>query len=389
MNFPVGSPVYREPDDQPIGYVLDPEDPAHTERLLAEHGGGIGQIQIISETGDRTLWTRRGKRPVAVTFRQAQSMHQPRFEKLWRPDVPRDNSPLAWLGVRDSLASFLKDPELRRSLCELGEWSGVPREVAYQTVPQLAPILLRATVVVWTEDRWEAAISGSDAFEDTMLQPGDSYGGPELWLFEQGPILEPPNLGLERSCQVLGMLVVGSRLGASPRGPDGVSWFTILAPELPPEWQGTHDVQGLGPLAEDPANWMPRFKGLPGIAYGQPILPYAAPLVAASKFMRLPFIERRVEPLPRQQGRQYQRKHPEHSTLVQTITLRRTQYEYERKGEAGAVEWNCHWWSGDHWVHPRHERYRSSEPFYRRGCWKGDPDKPMKPPGERIYRVRK
>lgn len=112
-------------------------------------------------------------------------------------------------------------------------------------------------------------------------------------------------------------------------------------------------------------------------------------VAACITFMNQRILVRHGERPPRATRKRLEREGWTHEQLIQVVTLRRSsEQEQPRERSGEPVEWSCQWVVRGHWRQQAcGEGYSERRPVFVLPYVKGDPDKPLKAPAERVFAV--
>jgi hypothetical protein len=249
-------------------------------------------------------------------------------------------------------------------------------EFTKNVLPQMPSILQRCELILWEPSLFDAAISGCRVFMDQtvtkerLIPDGKNAMVPQLW-FLKGSCWDG-STGAGDQTLVLAKVVFPvatlRRVDDSPDSSLALGVLSILgSPRFP-----FSDSMGL-----DTAYWDAEHE----------LDEFWAQTVAALEFMSQPIVRKEREQPPRQYRRHAERRGVELPT-VYTIRLR---HQTEGKQASGngvdGREYHCQWLVGAHWRNQYYPSEGRHKPVYILPYVKGDPSKPFKPPGEKVYAV--
>jgi hypothetical protein len=325
-----------------------------------------------------------------------------------RPQTARE-----WLAWRDEQAIQLK--QFAAQIAAVMPQGPHPISGGNEAMVRgIADAFLTGELLVWEEAQWDMVREAGPAFTGAKLRPcgqaaqiwtwpGDrrmspsarrEYGidGPfDLGAILIAPVPEIDPIRLERAAEEL------RKTGAvSPEWAESVKemgetdsvlvLYCTLSPVDQDDYQRTlRRVLSTG----DPTPVLPRLIVAPHrreaiCRQGWEILAAGTAFLAEKIFVKSSLSE------SRQVRRAYERDHPDRSSDVQVIVLRRTETEPGRRdGPGEAREYHCRWWVGGHWRRRSERWQRTTGPIWVQPYVKGPEDQPLKPKQARIARVQR
>jgi hypothetical protein len=251
--------------------------------------------------------------------------------------------------------------------------------------------------VLWMPEIWDSATSGAEVFVDTKYNIADAPQRPVFWWYavpeqyNEVPFL-PGDNGESADWWTPEWVLQGIYMWPSDR---------IVDPELYKKFggrNGVEDATGLMTIwsktltvnnetGYDPDDLAPRIAFYPGLPYGDPIIPGYATMVAASRFLKLPFVATKTEQvLNHNERKEYKRsntKPPE----VTTILLRKPEKKQVESENENHIDFGCHFIVGGLHGFWRKAKVnsKSGNPEFVKPYIKGDTSKPFKAPSTVIH----
>jgi hypothetical protein len=279
---------------------------------------------------------------------------------------------------------------------------GLPDEDRVAQFNAMADCATKGELVIWENELWQVATAGAEAFLDTSLdrqEINELLTIPnQIWIFRNPwPANDPEweRFELDRPCKLLGFYVfgllgiAGFMLGMDAEEylrshPDaqweigvGITW--IFAPEGEPKTI---------------PDMVHRYRlNMPYMA-GRPIELWEMDVLAGLKFLssNLARVSRARSSYSRQVQRARARKGdpvPDVSG-VGVVELRRTVYrDRHDPKDAAHVDWQHQWIVRGHWRKQWYPGKQKHSPVFVEPYVKGPDDKPLKPPRESVYLVKR
>lgn len=251
-----------------------------------------------------------------------------------------------------------------------------------------------SSVVLWENELWATAQAGNEAFVRTSItqQEMDELlpGGAQLWLFRHPwPVEDGDNVWsdfeLDGPASQIGFLVCKMR-GKEESWPWAIGHGWIFQLYQP--------LEGLPPGDETVAALMPRFRVFSPYVAGEPITGKDANIIAGLKFLSSNLV--RVSKARSSFSRQVQRYRvrkgnpvPDVSS-VGVVELRRTVYrDRSDPKDRQHIDWQHQWIVRGHWRKQWFPGKEKHSPVFIQPYVKGPDDKPLKPPRESVYLVKR
>lgn len=260
-------------------------------------------------------------------------------------------------------------------------------------------------VTLWHQDLWQAAASTAPAFQEDAItwdEALEKIPEPQFWVIDKPLPCLIPTIGKIQeietghqdyfNCKMRAMLMFPVKMYTSAKGAPENKWLGAIARLI---------------VVEVPESPEPRVEWTTFALKRPELEEYAESgrLMAEStvrsvtmieawalnEFMRQPVIKVADTPPARHIRRQAERA-KQSIPKISTVYLRRLYLKaQEEAGKGGEprqpVEWNFQWLVGMHY----REQWYPSENTHKRililPYWKGDPSKPIKAPGAKVYKV--
>lgn len=111
-------------------------------------------------------------------------------------------------------------------------------------------------------------------------------------------------------------------------------------------------------------------------------------IASALAFISQPFMSSAPQNVDRATRRRMAREHWTHDPIVRVVQLRRILNQQHREHGSDPVEWSCSWVVRGHWRQQAcGPNYAERRPVFVLPYVKGDPEKPLKAPAERVFAV--
>lgn len=288
-------------------------------------------------------------------------------------------------------------------------WADASHTYVENSIATIPDALKGASIVLWTEDMWNAGVSGCETFTDKILdrETVNLNPAPSVWMWDHvstGIRLPIPidfqlpddykgNIACIYLCQTVRITEDSPHMSAYGRTPLRMHYNEI------DDSLHKGDIQNIGLrfvfVFRSQNSVIPILRCLPCIYIGDKISDYQAMLIAALKFMHIDIIVK--EPVRPQ--RQYRRRAERENRKLQevhTIYLRRLKHmdkkhvENDGEGEHVKREYSCQWLVGGSTGFWRDQWYPSLQihkPVYIAPYLKGNPDHPFKAPTKSVFKV--
>jgi uncharacterized protein CbrC (UPF0167 family) len=303
------------------------------------------------------------------------------------------------LRLKEGLANTVEG--YQSELSELANWPMVTRAQTEKCIALLPPLIEGASVTLWREDMWLAALSGAEAFtgyEVTKELVDRVYAQSAFWTVENYGHVMPLGLSIDLNLPTDsiagGMFITGTELNEEGRDFVGRpikidrTGFTVILIFHPSE----EDVKN----SSNPRDMLPRLRILPPLFPGDKIPQYWATLIAALHFIELPIIAKERLQAPRHERRQAERERRKLSD-VHVIYLRRLKKDHkhpdsdlnltDEQREEKKREYSYQWMVQGHWRQQWYPSLQTHKPTYILPYFKGDASMPFKAPGKKVYKV--
>jgi hypothetical protein len=237
-------------------------------------------------------------------------------------------------------------------------------------------------IIIWKDEMWQAAVAGCyDTFNGTKIENfTNEEDGAKFWLFDFCFTPDDGMLGLldlDRTFLCNNIILI--------RIEDPYKEFDHIVPIF--IFTKHPDIGSITPKVW--SDVIPRIRIAPPLTAGESInAEIQAELIAAMKFIKLPFVAEELTNPVRYERRQYEKKNNKKAPLIKTVILRKKESNNENKyTEHKNIEWNCQWIVGAHWRKQYYKSINDHKPVYIDSFVKGPSNKPLKPPTKTIYKV--
>lgn len=216
----------------------------------------------------------------------------------------------------------------------------------------------------WRSDIWDLATRSSNAFMYTDIEITDIPRHSEWWIWDK--------------CDI----AIGNEFAASQQM-DKYVHSMLLTPTDEGGIAGMAFILNKADGDRVSLFLMPTFIARVKTAIDKPLV---ASIIAARRFMALPFVTKSGLRIPNK----LQRKAKSKPTIqeVETVILRRI--KYERKGNAKTnsdIGWSCQWWVDGHWRNQWYPSKQTHSPKWIDAYIKGPEDKEFKYPVPVVTKV--
>ena len=283
--------------------------------------------------------------------------------------------------ITKEMVRFLVNERAERTAME-SMWRACDARDAVSCIFAIRGLIDRCETVLWSWNVWQSAISGCDVFlrepPPGEIMPPDGLPPYQFWTFSNLPKATPEAVQFFElpfdAAVIWGMTIL---------------LFDMDCPQGDPNEVITGVSYIFGPSQEDAAAPTLVMRHM-SLGSRTPVAAPLSPVVAGLKFMTLPFVSTQRRHAARdERERRWLQKKRRPVPSVSTIVLRREQRQGDRPGEGSEVDWSCRWLVRGHWRSQWYPSEGKHKPAFVHPYVKGPDDKPLKPPRDSIYLVRR
>jgi hypothetical protein len=302
-----------------------------------------------------------------------------------------DLSPSGAIEIRNSLIWMFTDHKDR--IVQLSNWKQYENTDANNWLSrrldliasQMAGALKISDIVIWENNLWDSAHKNSEAIEGSILEEFEIPLAPQLWLTKNvmhtnsnpdndegqldivGTVLLPTSysVGLDSNNK----FVEGKHSNSK-----GVTICLMVRPSYK-DGQSSDDM-------------FPRITLVPCIWSGETIPERLGYYFCGLKFLSLPIVGFKTAKYSRHENRRA-KKNNENLPDVRTVILRREKHRDDSSKESVSIDWSCQWVCRGHWRRQYIPGQNERRPTFIPSHIKGPEDKPLRPPRESIFLVKR